>query len=65
MPVVVALALSQGLLKDIIDIHNNAEIEKQAEKFLKAYSPGKRWQCLSNSWAKPWSYYWQAIYEKK
>nr|NQU89045.1 putative sugar O-methyltransferase [Bacteroidota bacterium] len=62
---VVELALSQGVLKDVIDIHNNVEVEKQAEKFLKAYSPGKGWQCLSNSWAKPWSYYWQAIYEKK
>lgn len=62
---VVKLALSQGLLKDIIDIHDNAEVERQAEKFLKAYLPGKRWECLSNSWAKPWSYYWQAIYEKR
>jgi hypothetical protein len=62
---VVELALNQGVLKDVIDIHNNVEVKKQTEKFLKAYSPGKGWECLNNSWAKPWSYYWQAIYEKK
>lgn len=61
---VVDLALRQGVLKDIIDIHDNFQVQKQSAKFIAAYSPGKKWRCKMDSWAKPWSYYWQAIYEK-
>jgi len=61
---VVGLALKTGLLLDIVDIFDNQAIKKQAKIFNKIYRPGKSWQCLGSSWAKPWSYYWQAFYKK-
>jgi putative sugar O-methyltransferase len=61
----VQLALSSGILRDIIDIHDNLIVERQSQKFLKEYSPSKDWKLVSESWARPWSYYWQAIYKKR
>lgn len=61
---VVKLALNTGVLRDIIDIHNNAKVEAQVSKFIEAYQPGEKWKCIADSWARPWSYYWQAIYKK-
>ncbi len=61
----VQLALSAGLLRDIIDIHDNQIVESQSKKFLLVYSPGKDWELVSESWARPWSFYWQAIYKKR
>lgn len=58
----VQLALSTGLLRDVIDIHDNVAVRAQAGKFVEAYRPGSQWECLADSWAPPWSYYWQAIY---
>ena len=60
----VGLALSSGILRDTIDIHNNQAVKRQSIKFLSTYSPGKEWELISDSWARPWSYYWQAIYRK-
>jgi len=62
---VVKMALSTGLLRDIIDIHDNREVAKQSQKFIKAYCPSKIWDCVKHGWAKPWSFYWQALYSKK
>jgi hypothetical protein len=62
---VVKMALETGLLRDIIDIHNNKEVSKQSMKFIKAYRPSTKWTCMKHGWAKPWSFYWQAIYRKK
>lgn len=62
---VVALALSTGVLTDIIDIHDNREVEAQAQKFIFAYQPAKNWKCVAHEWAIPWSYYWQALYQKE
>ena len=61
---VVQLALSTGVLRDIIDIHDNQAIEAQVGKFIQAYQPGSDWRCIDASWAVPWSYYWQAIFKK-
>lgn len=58
----IALALSPGLLTDIIDIHDNYAVEAQARKFTAVYRPGDGWRCLSDSWSRPYSHYWQALY---
>jgi len=60
----VNIALNTGVLRDVIDIHDNQAIKKKAPKFIEAYQPGKKWECIANSWARPWSYFWQAIYKK-
>lgn len=57
-------ALKTGPLRKIIDIFDESEIIKQKNAFIKAYKPGIRWNCITDSWAKPWSYYWQCIYRK-
>ncbi len=62
---IVRLALSTGLLTNIIDIHNNTEVEAQKHKFVSAYKPCDNWKCLDNKWAVPWSYYWQAFYRNE
>jgi putative sugar O-methyltransferase len=59
------LAISTGVLCEIIDIHNNRAVMGQVHKFIQAYQPGNKWRCIADGWALPWSYYWQAIYEKK
>ena len=60
----VELALNTGILRDVIDISDNQAINLQVPKFIKAYQPGSDWVCIGNSWAVPWSYYWQAMYKK-
>ena len=60
----VELALSTGVLRDVIDIHDNKAVNKQVSRFIKTYQPGEKWECIANSWARPWSYYWQAMYKE-
>ena len=60
----VANAMKTGVLRHIVDINNNHSIKQSSEKFVRAYRPGKSWRHLSDSWARPWSYYWQAIFQK-
>lgn len=60
----VDLALNTGLLRDIIDIHNNLVVKFQSKKFVTLYRPGNRWQCIADAQSPPWSYYWQALYRK-
>lgn len=59
---VVALALRTGLLRDVIDIHDNRAVAAEVPKFLDAYRPGPAWSCVADGPAVPWSYYWQALY---
>jgi len=61
---VVDLAMETGILKEVIDIHNNKEIEMQSREFVKAYCPSNKWECVGNEWGKPWSYYWQAFFRR-
>lgn len=61
---IVRLAMRTGLLTDIIDIHNNQEIKNQVPKFIDAYRPGENWQCIADAWSPPWSFYWQALYQR-
>ncbi|HET6289162.1 MAG TPA: putative sugar O-methyltransferase [Amycolatopsis sp.] len=61
----VALALSTGLLTEIIDIHDNRAVEAQARNYVEAYVPGPDWHCVADEWAPPWSYLWQALYKRQ
>lgn len=56
-------AMKTGILRNIVDITDNNSIELNSKKFIKAYCPNKQWQSICNSWAKPWSHYWQAMYK--
>lgn len=58
------LALASGILRDMIDIHDDQSVELQAKKFVRAYCPSEDWRCAAEAWAKPWSYFWQAFYIK-
>ena len=59
---VVNLVLKTGILLDIIDVFDNEAIRQQVPKFIEGYRPGSKWTCINDSWAIPWSYYWQAFY---
>jgi putative sugar O-methyltransferase len=58
----VARALSTGPLREVIGIHDADAVRSQRSKFLDAYRPGAGWVSLADSRAKPWSFYWQALY---
>ncbi|GAB7042964.1 MULTISPECIES: putative sugar O-methyltransferase [Catenuloplanes] len=59
---VVELALRTGLLRDIVDIHDNRAVAAQSRRFLDAYRPGPGWTLLADARTVPWSFYWQALY---
>ena len=61
----VQLALTSGMLRDVIDIYDNGVVAEQKKKFIDAYRPGKDWYVVEESWARPWSFYWQALYRNK
>jgi putative sugar O-methyltransferase len=61
----VAIALDTGLMRDIIDVHDNRAIEAQVEQFIAAYRPTEGWECVASAGAVPWSYYWQALYQRR
>lgn len=58
----VSIALTMGLLRDVLDIHDSSAVGKHAQNFLSAYRPDDRWTLSAHAWARPWSYYWQALY---
>ena len=60
-----AIALNMGLLREVVDIHDNRAVAAQSGKFVAAYRPGAAWDVLAAAWARPWSYYWQALYENR
>jgi len=62
---IIEQALKNGILKDILDIDCDIDIKKCSNKFVSAYLPNNNWKMLSESWAKPFSYYWQVIYKKE
>ncbi|GAB3258974.1 hypothetical protein GCM10027456_37950 [Kineosporia babensis] len=61
---VVAKALSSGLLRDILDIYDSGAVEASSQKYVDAMRPGQEWTCVVDSWARPWSFYWQALYHR-
>lgn len=58
------LALKTGVLRDVIEIHDSNAVRDQVPKFVAAYRPGSSWQSMADTWAIPWSYYWQALYKR-
>lgn len=60
----VQLALDVGVLREVVDVYDKQAIKRQVPRFVQAYQPGDEWECVANSWAPPWSYYWQALYKK-
>ena len=61
----VRMALASGVLRDVIDIHDDQVVLRQSERFLEAYAPSADWTVREHEWARPWSYYWQALYSKR
>lgn len=61
---IVSVALRMGILRRIIDIDDNRAVRRSAPRFINAYRPAKGWKCVNEGWAKPWSYYWQALYKR-
>jgi putative sugar O-methyltransferase len=57
----IEIALNTGILREVIDIHDNQAVKRQVPKFIQAYRPGSGWRCIDDSWALPWSYYWQVL----
>lgn len=62
---VVDMAMETGILRDIIDIYDLEAASRQAEKFVTGYCPSIAWSCLDHGWARPWSFYWQALYKRR
>jgi putative sugar O-methyltransferase len=61
----VDLAMSTGLLRDVVDIHDSRAVAEHARTFVAAYRPGPDWACVGDAWARPWSFYWQALYANR
>jgi hypothetical protein len=55
-------AMESGLLRDVIDIDDSRSVRAQVKKFLHAYRPGVRWRVARHGWARPWSFYWHAVF---
>ncbi|MET7468279.1 putative sugar O-methyltransferase [Micromonospora sp. NPDC005686] len=61
----VRLALENGPLRQLVDIHDSQAVEAAVPGFLEGYRPGDDWECVSDGRALPWSYLWQAVYRKR
>jgi putative sugar O-methyltransferase len=61
---VVKLALSNGKLRDVIDITDSEAVRSHRDAFVDAYLPGAGWSCVADGWARPWSHYWNALFSK-
>ncbi|ADG94203.1 conserved hypothetical protein [Arcobacter nitrofigilis DSM 7299] len=61
---IIEQALQNGILKSILNIDSNLDINKHSLNFVKEYKPSEQWEVKSESWAKPFSHYWQALYSK-
>ena len=62
---VVRLALETGPLRDVLDIHDTDQVRAHAKRFVEAYRPGTDWECVADGWARPWSFFWQALYRRE
>ncbi|HVO65650.1 MAG TPA: putative sugar O-methyltransferase [Syntrophales bacterium] len=61
----VDLALETGLLQEVLDIHDSDDVNFRVPSFIDTYRPGAEWSCIADSWAPPWSFYWQALYARE
>jgi hypothetical protein len=58
------MALSSGVLKNIINIFCPDELLKSQKQFMINFLPTKKWKTLKHSATMPWSHYYQAIFSK-
>lgn len=58
----VKTALSTGVIRDVIDIHDSQEVHRAVKNFIRVYRPSSKWVRVADSWARPWSYYWQVLF---
>jgi len=58
------VARRMGLLRRVIDVHDQAAVAAETGRFLSAYRP-KGWTVAGHGWARPWSFYWQALFRKE
>lgn len=61
---VVQMALENGPLRHLVDIHDSQAVQAAVPAFIDGYRPGEAWECVGDSRALPWSYLWQALYRK-
>ncbi|MFF5496709.1 putative sugar O-methyltransferase [Streptomyces aquilus] len=60
----VQMALENGPLRQLLDIHDSEAVQGAVPAFIAGYRPGEDWDCVGDSRALPWSYLWQALYKK-
>ncbi|TCP53442.1 putative sugar O-methyltransferase [Tamaricihabitans halophyticus] len=60
----VDLALSTGLLRDVIDISDLEQISAQVPKLLEAYRPSTGWEPVDHTHHPAYPHYYQALYRK-
>ncbi|MBQ0865956.1 putative sugar O-methyltransferase [Streptomyces sp. RK75] len=60
----VQMALENGPLRQLLDIHDTEAVKAAVPAFLDAYRPGHAWTCVREGRGIPWSYFWQAVYTK-
>ncbi|MDW6064149.1 putative sugar O-methyltransferase [Streptomyces sp. FXJ1.4098] len=60
----VKLALANGPLRQIVDIHDTESVAASVPLFIDAYRPGENWTVAADTRGIPWSYFWQALYRK-
>ncbi|MFE0137561.1 putative sugar O-methyltransferase [Streptomyces sp. NPDC059037] len=61
----IARAMSPGLLTDVIDVNDNRAVAAKAPEFTAAYRPHDGWTCAADTWAVPYTWYWQALFQKQ
>lgn len=57
-------ALSTGMIQNVVNINSQDEILKASRNFVDQYKPSDQWLLCFDQWAKPWHYYWEAVYQK-
>ncbi|MFJ2263439.1 putative sugar O-methyltransferase [Streptomyces sp. NPDC087844] len=60
----VQMALENGPLRKVLDIHDSEAVEAAVPEFISAYRPADGWTCAADGRGVPWSYFWQALYRK-
>jgi putative sugar O-methyltransferase len=58
------IAMKMGLLTKSIDIFDFAEVKKAQLNFLQNFVLGEKWKVIKHASCRPWSHYYQALYEK-
>jgi len=61
---VVRMAMETGPLRQVVDIDDSRAVRAAVPGFLAAYRPGEAWTHTADSWAVPWTFFWQAVYKR-